>query len=303
MSKTNTGNPWKERLHEVIFEADTPEGKFFDSVLIVMIIASVLIVMLESVPTHRENFHSIFYSLEWFFTIFFTIEYILRLYCTYRPIKYATSFFGVIDLLAILPTYLALFLGAGIESLMVIRALRLLRVFRIFKMVGFLQQGRLILNALNNSRQKIFVFLFFVSIVVCIFGSIMYVIEGNVNGEEFTSIPRSIYWAIVTVSTVGYGDIHPVTSLGQTLASILMILGYAIIAVPTGIVSGEIVSESVKGKKLKKKHKKRLEKELAGLQVSTQVCRYCSKEGHDIDAVFCMYCGEALNAEDEKKKD
>lgn len=270
-------NPLKEKLHEIIFEADTYKGKLFDILLLVFILASVLVVMLESVEAYNAKYKHIFDALEWIFTIFFTIEYILRLYIVYRPIKYATSFFGIVDLLAILPSYLSIFL-AGSESLLVIRALRLLRVFRIFKLANFTREGQIILIALRRSFRKIFVFLIFILLLVTIFGSIMYLIEGQELDSKFDSIPRSVYWAIVTLTTVGYGDISPVTSIGQFLAAIVMMLGYAVIAVPTGIVTAELTST------------KKLEK-------NTQACRYCAAEGHHDDAKFCDQCGEILNIE------
>lgn len=270
----------KEELHEIIFEADTPRGKFFDVVLIFLILASVTIVILETVKSIDLKFHTLFKVLEWFFTIVFTIEYILRLHVTKRPMKYATSFFGIIDLLAILPTFLGLFLiGSQIESLLVIRALRLLRVFRVLKMVSFLRHGKIILVALRHSAPKILVFLFFIVILTVVFGSVMYLVEGTTN-SKFSSIPEAIYWAIVTLTTVGYGDISPTTPLGKFLASCVMIIGYAIIAVPTGIVSSELINAGS-------------DKEIA----STQVCRYCSAEGHDENAIYCKKCGEMLNAD------
>ena len=269
-----TLNPRKEKIHEIIFEADTPAGKYFDIVLMIMIFASVLVVMLESVSKLQANYREIFYILEWCFTIFFTIEYGLRLYCVYNPVKYAKSFYGIIDLVSILPTYFSL-LFTGVHTLMVIRALRLFRVFRIFKLAHFLKEGHLILNALKASRAKITVFLVFILLVVMIMGSVMYLIESGTN-TGFTSIPRSIYWAIVTLTTVGYGDIAPQTTFGQFIASVIMIMGYVVIAVPTGIVSSELLSQKE-------------------LQHNTQACRYCGEEGHDDDAVFCKYCGEQLN--------
>ncbi len=272
-------NRSKERLHEIIFEADTPEGKWFDIVLLIMILLSVIAVMLESVPSLGIGFKKTFYVLEWLFTIFFTIEYVLRLYSVYKPIKYATSFFGIIDLAAILPTYLSVFFP-GSQSLIVIRALRLMRVFRIFKMINFLNHGKVISDALKNSRPKILIFMSFVVVCVCIFGSLMYFIEGGTN-EQFDSIPRAMYWAIVTMTTVGYGDISPTTNFGQFIAAIIMLLGYAVIAVPTGIVSSELSkSDSNMAKK------------------SLQSCRFCAKEGHDEDAINCKYCGEILNEEE-----
>ena len=270
----HTSNPNKEKIHEIIFEADTPAGKLFDVILIGMIIASVLVVMLESVSELETHFKNIFYILEWIFTIFFTIEYAMRLYCVYSPLKYAKSFYGIIDLLSILPTYLSLFI-TGAQSLLVIRALRLLRIFRVFKMAPFIKEFTMIKRALVASRPKITVFLVFILLVVTIMGSLMYLIESNQN-SDFTSIPRSIYWAIVTLTTVGYGDISPVTPFGQFIAATIMIMGYVVIAVPTGIVSSEILYQSK-------------------IQTNTHACRNCAEEGHDDDALFCKYCGEELN--------
>ncbi len=273
----------KDKIHEIIFEADTPAGKYFDIVLLVFILLSVLAVMLETVPSLHDEYGDLFYTIEIGFTIIFTIEYLLRLYITRKPFKYAKSFYGIVDLLSILPTYLSVFL-MGTQSLMMIRALRLLRVFRIFKLGNYLSQSQIIVKALRDSMQKIFVFLFFILVSVCIFGSIMYLVEGGIN-PAYDSIPRSIYWAIVTLTTVGYGDIHPLTPIGQSLAAIIMILGYAVIAVPTGIVSAEIVNETQNQNEQDK-------------NVSTQACRYCSKEGHDTNAEYCKFCGEILNEED-----
>ena len=286
----------RERLHEIIFEADTPEGKWFDIALLFFIILSVLTVMIETVPSMKE-YMFLFYILEWIFTIVFTIEYALRLYVVYKPMKYATSLYGIIDLLSILPTYISLFL-MGTQHLAVIRALRLLRVFRIFKMGNFLLEGTALKRSLKASQPKITIFMFFVFVMVCIFGSIMHLIEGGAN-PAFDSIPRSVYWAIVTLTTVGYGDISPITPLGQFLSSIVMILGYAVIAVPTGIVSAEIANGNgngngkIKGKKNKKKAEKLKKFELSN--ITTQSCKFCTKEGHAIDAVYCKYCGEELN--------
>lgn len=268
-------NPTKEKIHEIIFEADTPAGKYFDIILMIFIIASVAVVMLESVSEINASYHDVFLILEWAFTIFFTIEYALRLYCVYRPIKYATSFFGIVDLLAILPTYLSL-IFAGTHYLLVIRALRLLRVFRIFKLANFLKESTVLMNGLKASRNKITVFLFFIILMVIIIGSVMYLVESG-NDSSFTSIPRSIYWAIVTLTTVGYGDIAPKTELGQFLAAIVMILGYAVIAVPTGIISAEMVNQDQQPAS------------------NTQVCRFCSTEGHLDDAIFCRKCGQKIN--------
>lgn len=274
--ETSRLNAFREKLHEIIFEADTPAGKAFDVGLLITILASVLAVMLETVPSLYAKYAAFFICLEWGFTIAFTIEYILRLYCVYRPWKYALSTWGIIDLLAILPTYLNIFLGGG-NYLIVIRGLRLLRVFRIFKLTKFLKESSILIAALKASRLKITLFLFFVIISVINIGSLMYLIEGGVN-PGFSSIPRAIYWAIVTLTTVGYGDISPITGVGQFLAAAVMILGYAVLAVPTGIVSSEIISH----------HQSRL-------STNTQTCRYCARSGHEDDAVYCKYCGEKLD--------
>ncbi len=263
---------WRTVLHEVIFEADTPTGKGFDVLLIVSILASVAAVMLDSMGAVQLQYGRLLLVIEWVFTLLFTVEYILRLLCVGRPIKYAVSFYGVVDLLAIIPTYLSLVLP-GSQYLLVIRILRILRIFRILKLVSYLGEARLLMQALRASGRKVAVFLFTVLTLVVIFGSLMYVIEGAANG--FTSIPRSIYWAIVTLTTVGYGDISPQTALGQALASLVMILGYAIIAVPTGIVTVEM-------------------SQTFGRKVSTQACPECSAEGHDADASHCKHCGSAL---------
>lgn len=268
-------SPFRKKLYEIIFEADTPMGKLFDVVLLVAIAASIIAVAVETVPSIGSKYSNLFTALEWGFTIFFTAEYLARLYCSLRPIRYAKSFYGIVDLVSILPTYLALFIGGG-SSLMFVRSLRLLRVFRIFKLAGFINDSTLIINALANSRRKISVFMFFVVIVVTIFGSFMYIVEGG-NNDGFDSIPRSIYWAIVTLTTVGYGDISPSTPFGQFLSSVVMILGYAVIAVPTGIVSSEIVKQS------------------SSQELTTQVCPGCYAEGHDHNAKFCKFCGEELN--------
>ena len=263
---------WRARLHEVIFEADTPAGKAFDVILLVAILLSVLAVMLESVAAVRELCGPQIRLIEWIITAFFSVEYVLRLLAVRRPAQYAASFFGLVDLLAILPSYLSL-LVPGAHSLLAIRTLRLLRIFRVFKLARYVGEGQVLVAALRASRPKIIVFLWGVLTIVVIVGSLMYLIEGDANG--FTSIPRSIYWAVVTLTTVGYGDIAPQTVLGQILASLLMITGYGIIAIPTGIVSVE----------------------LAGAQrqaVSTQACPSCSAEGHDLDARYCRRCGAGL---------
>ena len=249
----------RARLHEVVFEADTPAGKAFDVVLILSILASV-VVMLDSVETTHARFGVWLIRLEWTFTLLFTLEYLVRLASVRRPTAYASSFFGVVDLLAIAPTYLSLIVG-GTQSLLVIRALRLLRVFRLFKLGYYLSEARVLLTAMKASQAKITVFLASVLSIAVVMGTLLYLIEGEANG--FTSIPRGVYWAIVTMTTVGYGDIAPQTVLGQIAASGLMVLGYAIIAIPTGIVSAELVRTA------------------AQQPVSTQACPACSAEGAD----------------------
>lgn len=263
----------RSRLHEIIFEAETKEGRAFDIVLLIMIVLSIATLMLETVPNYYAKYRDIFFILEWTFTTFFTIEYFLRVYTVYSPRYYVTSFFGVVDLFSILPSYLTL-LVPGLHSLMIIRALRLMRVFRIFKLDSFIDQGNLILNALMESRKKIVVFTIFILIMVCIFGSIMYLIERDVN-QNFDSIPRSMYWAIVTITTVGYGDISPSTPFGQFIATIIMLMGYVIIAVPTGIVTSSLMQQ-----------KKTNE--------NTISCPNCGKEGHDKEAKYCDRCGYLL---------
>ncbi|GAB6084063.1 ion transporter [Desulfuromonas carbonis] len=263
---------WRQTLHEVIFEADTPAGKTFDVLLIFSILGSVAAVMLDSVATIRTSYGPLLTAAEWFFTLLFSIEYLLRLVCVGKPLRYARSFYGIVDLLAILPTYLSLLLP-GSHYLLVIRILRILRIFRVFKLVQYLSEARMLGQALRASGRKIVVFLFTVLTLVIIFGSLMYLIEGEASG--YTSIPRSIYWTIVTLTTVGYGDISPQTGLGQSLASLIMICGYGIIAVPTGIVTVEMSRSFSRS-------------------VSTQACPACGGEGHDADAVHCKFCGAAL---------
>lgn len=262
---------WRRKLYEVIFEADTAAGKFFDIILLWAILLSVIAVMLNSVVDIEQNYGSILKIIEWFFTILFTIEYIFRIICVPRKWRYIRSFFGIVDFVAIIPTYIGIFVG-GIHILIVVRILRLLRIFRVFKLARYLKEGKVMLRALRASRPKIIVFLVTVLTVVTIIGAIMYLVEGDANG--FTSIPRSIYWAIVTMTTVGYGDISPKTPLGQFLATIVMILGYAIIAVPTGMISFDVLKASQK--------------------ISERICPQCGVTGHDADAKYCKYCGANL---------
>ena len=270
-----SGRLLRERLQEIVFEADTPAGKAFDVVLILSILASVVVVMLDSVELIHTRYGTWLLRLEWTLTVLFTLEYLIRLATVRRPSGYALSFFGVVDLLAIIPTYLSLFI-AGTQSLLVIRTLRLLRVFRVFKLGYYLSEARVLLAAMKASQAKITVFLASVLSIAIVMGALLYVIEGEASG--FTSIPRGMYWAVVPMTTVGYGDIVPETVLGQVAASGLMVLGYAIIAVPTGIVSAELVQAG------------------AHRPVSTQACPACSAEGHDHDAVCCKFCGEPLPA-------
>ena len=263
----------RARLHEIIFEADTRAGRLFDLALIWLILLSVATVILESVRPVREAYGAHLYALEWVFTILFTVEYALRLLSVRRPLRYATSFFGVVDLLAIIPTYLSVFVP-GSQYLLVIRILRLLRVFRLLKLSEYVTEADTLRRALRASRRKISVFLSAVILLVVVIGALMYVIEGEEHG--FTSIPTSIYWAIVTLTTVGYGDLSPRTPFGKILASIVMVIGYGIIAVPTGIVSVELAQATrQKG-------------------MTRQSCPSCAAEGHDPDAVYCKYCGASL---------
>jgi len=261
----------RKRLDTIIFGTDTPAGKGFDVVLLVVILLSVLTVMLESVPSLQDRYGVFFRQLEWVMTGVFTLEYVIRVWITERRTKYIFSFYGIIDLLSVLPTYISMIL-TGTQYLLIIRALRLLRVFRILKLGRFVGEGEQLGKALKASRHKITVFMGTVMMLVIILGTIMYLVEGKENG--FDSIPLSIYWAIVTLTTVGYGDIAPHTVLGQTIASFVMILGYAIIAVPTGIVTAELTKKS----EALEKHK----------------CSTCGGTGHDANAIYCKFCGERL---------
>ncbi|MBD3374256.1 ion transporter [candidate division KSB1 bacterium] len=274
MSNKNT--TLKKRLYQIIFKADTFGGKLFDIVLIISIISSVCVVMLLSVNSVRNAYGNLLYTFEWFFTILFTIEYITRLYSSPSTWKYVKSFYGLVDLLAIIPTFLD-FLWPGTHYLLVIRVLRVLRIFRIMKLATYLGEANMLLLALRNSRRKVIVFFLTVLTLVVILGSLMYLIEGESHG--FTSIPKSVYWAIVTLTTVGYGDISPKTEVGQALASFIMILGYSILAVPTGIVTVEL------GQAMEKERKK-------GIPSS---CVNCNETDHDRDAQYCKRCGYQLN--------
>jgi len=271
--KSNTKN-WKQKLHEIIYEADTPEGKWFDLILILAILLSIVLVMLESVESFDNKYHNFLNISEWVITILFTFEYFARIISIKKPTSYIFSFYGIIDFLATIPKYLSL-IFVGTHALVALRALRLLRVFRILKLARYLGASTSLIIALKSSRIKIAVFLFSVIVLTIILGTVMYLIEGPENG--FTSIPHGMYWAIVTLTTVGYGDISPHTPFGQFIASIVMILGYGIIAVPTGIVTSEMTkSDNIVTK-------------------NTQHCAHCSASVHLDNAEFCHKCGEILN--------
>ncbi len=275
MNNQKSHKNWKTKLHEIIYEADTPIGKLFDIILLVVIIASIILVMLESVRSIDEKYHRFLNISEWIITILFSIEYICRIIAVKKPLKYITSFYGIIDLLSTIPKYLSL-IFVGSHSLVALRALRLMRIFRILKLVQFIGESNNFIVALKASRVRIAVFISFILILCTILGTIMYLIEDHDSG--FTSIPESVYWAIVTLTTVGYGDIAPVTPFGQFIASLVMILGYAIIVIPTGIITSELVKDSMKN-----------------VQTNTQSCPNCSAGKHRDKAEFCYKCGHLLN--------
>lgn len=268
---------WKFKLHEVIYEADTPAGKLFDVVLFIVIVISVILVMLESVASIDQQYHYELFLAEWIITILFTIEYILRIVAITKPQKYIFSFFGIVDLLATIPTYLAFVITGG-NLFLAVRSLRLLRIFRVLKIARYVGESNKLVKALINSKAKILVFLFAVFILCIIMGTVMYLVEGPEHG--YTSIPISIYWCIVTLTTVGFGDIHPVTPLGRAIASLIMITGYGIIAVPTGIVTAEMSQEREKK-----------------LPLNTQACPHCNETKHLDEAEYCHNCGNRLNEE------
>ena len=274
IEETFNKDGWRSKIFKIIYHADTPTGKWFDIMLIVFILLSVLTIILDSVEKLHVDYGELFYVLEWFFTIVFTLEYILRLICIRKPIKYVFSFFGIVDVLSILPTYLSMFF-VGAQSLLVLRILRVLRIFRILKLVHYSEQMQTLTRAVSNSRHKLLVFFFFIATVLVIFGSIMYLIEGPENG--FTSIPHGIYWAVVTLTTVGYGDIAPHTVLGRGVASLIMLTGFSIIAIPTGIFASELNKENRKSRKLSRK------------------CEACGLVGHTENANYCRKCGEHLS--------
>ncbi len=263
---------WQQQLNDIIFGAESAKGKAFDVILIVAIFISVFAVMLESVSSISANYRLPLNIVEWFFTIAFTIEYVLRLSCVRHPLKYAFSFYGVVDLLSIIPTYLSILIP-GANTFLLIRILRILRVFRVLKLFNYMSEAEQLMWAMRSSKRKILVFLYFVCTIVVVFGAIMYLVEGPKNG--FTSIPKSIYWAIVTLTTVGYGDLAPTTPVGQLIASATMITGYAIIAVPTGIYTAEL-TQAMKATR------------------DARGCIGCGKTGHELDAGYCRHCGHPL---------
>jgi len=279
-----TANNLKSKLHTIIYEADTPMGKLFDVVLLILILVSVILVMLESVTSIDTHYHDLLYFGEWVITIFFTIEYILRIITVKKASNYIYSFYGIIDFLSTIPLYLS-FILAGSNALLAVRALRLLRVFRILKITRYMGEANKLNKALRDSKPKILVFLFAVLILSIIAGTIMYLVEGEQSG--FVSIPISVYWCIVTLTTVGFGDIAPVTPLGQFIAAIIMIMGYGIIAVPTGIVSAEYAS--------KKTH---TVDDPEYIHVNTQSCQNCNENNHNDNAEFCHKCGSTLHEKD-----
>ncbi|MBP5077562.1 ion transporter [Pseudomonas chlororaphis] len=271
-STTDTDKHWRERLYVMIFQTDTVAGRRFDSILLLIILASLVIVILDSIDQVHQNYANVLAYIEWGFTLIFAIEYGLRLYCSPKPLRYAFSFYGLVDLLAIVPGILALYYSDA-QYLLIIRVIRMLRIFRVLKLSPYLKQAHYLLDALRGSKQKILVFLLSVCTLVTVFGTLMYVVEGPEHG--FTSIPKGIYWAIVTLTTVGYGDIVPKTVIGQIISSMVMITGYSIIAVPTGIFTAELAN-AMRGEQLK------------------HDCPVCRKNNHEHGAAFCSRCGNAL---------
>ncbi|MCU1775523.1 MULTISPECIES: ion transporter [unclassified Pseudomonas] len=267
-----SNNDWRQRLYVMVFQSDTVAGRRFDSTLLLIILASLVIVILDSIQTVHDNYADVLAYIEWGFTVIFAIEYSLRLYCSPKPLRYAFSFYGLVDLLAIVPGILALYYSDA-QYLLIIRIIRMLRIFRVLKLSPYLKQANYLMAALRGSKQKIVVFLVSVCTLVTVFGTLMYVIEGPEHG--FTSIPKGIYWAIVTLTTVGFGDIVPKTPLGQVISSLVMITGYSIIAVPTGIFTAELAS-AMRGEQLQ------------------HDCPVCKKDNHEPNAAFCSRCGSNL---------
>ncbi|MCS6230273.1 ion transporter [Shewanella baltica] len=269
-------SPLKRQLRTIIFGTDTPAGRYFDIALMACIVLSVGLVFLDTVEMFHREYGQIIRVLEWVFTVIFTIEYGLRLYCATHPVLYARSFYGVVDLLSVLPSYLALLIP-GANFTLVIRILRLFRIFRVLKLLRYLSEGNVLLRAMMQSSRKVFLFFFSVSLIVMVLSAVMYVVEGPDNG--FSSIPKSVYWTIVTITTVGYGDITPKTGLGQAIAAFTMLIGYSIIAIPTGILTAEISQE-------------------VGRHRDLRSCNQCHKTGHDLDAMYCSRCGCELDSLD-----
>ena len=270
--------PLQRRLYDIIFGTEPGAGRNFDIALILLIITSVAVVLLDSIPRYHQRYGDLFLQMEWGFTAIFTVEYAVRLWCSPNRKRYAGSAFGIVDLLAILPTYLALIIP-GANSLLVIRLIRILRIFRVLRLLQFLSEANVLARSLRNSRRKIFVFFVLMLVLMTVFGCLMYVIEGPVHG--FGSIPESIYWAIVTITTVGYGDVVPHTALGRSIAALGMLIGYAIIAVPTGIITAELAQE-------------------IGREKSRINCGNCERSGHDLDARYCKYCGTRFPDEEDQ---
>ncbi|MGI2114250.1 ion transporter [Shewanella frigidimarina] len=265
-------SPLKQQLRSVIFGTETPAGKRFDITLMVCIVLSVILIFIDTIEHINSQYGDYISIAEWTFTVFFTVEYILRLYCSLNRLHYARSFFGVVDLVSILPSYLGLiFPGANVA--LALRVLRLFRVFRVLKLLRYLSDDNLLIKAMMQSSRKVFIFFFSVSLIIMVLSVVMYVVEGPNNG--FTSIPKSMYWTVVTITTVGYGDITPQTPLGQGIAALTMLIGYSIIAIPTGILTAEISHEMVRTRDLRK-------------------CSNCGKKGHDNDAEYCNHCGSEL---------
>lgn len=268
--------PDKARVRRIVFGTDTPAGRLFDLVLIWVILLSVLVAVVGSAWHAGARAEAVVLALEWGFTVLFTAEYLLRLWCSPQPRRYARSFFGIIDLLATLPTYLAYFFS-GANVLLVIRLVRVLRIFRVLKLLAFLNEANLLLTSLYASRRKITVFLLTILVAATVFGSLLYVVEGPENG--FTSIPKAVYWAVITITTVGYGDVVPHTPLGQAIATLIMLVGYSVIAVPTGIFTSEMLFEMQR-------------------QRGRRECPSCAATGHEVDARYCRFCGAALAADE-----
>lgn len=273
--------PWRESLHIIIFGSETRLGKAFDIALIISIVCSVIVIMIGTVTSIAIKYGDFLFYVEWFFTLLFTLEYLLRLLSVYRPLRYMVSFFGIVDFISIVPTYLV-FILPSIKYMLVIRILRLLRIFRVLKLSAYMGEAKILMHALAKSSRKIMVFLYTIITLVVIFGSLMYAVEGSESG--FTSIPKAVYWAVVTLTTVGYGDIAPQTPLGQIIAACIMIMGYGIIAVPTGIYSAELVKAAMPGK------------------ISNIACSDCGETGHDFDADYCKYCGHFMGTKNEHTK-